>query len=174
VKNILMSAVLALVLVTVMVAPAMADDQTDIGAQVEVTGYASVTITDTAPGGLSFGSMTPGQDLKAEAASPSASIIITAGSENNQDVTIEISGLDFENSGATESFAIANAYWNTSNDSGTATYMKETLVATDVVATLGASDVVSIYHWLSIPEGQAPDTYTSAFTYKSDATEHLP
>jgi hypothetical protein len=167
-KKTLISVIMALMLVAIMAAPALADSPTtgDVTANVTVTGYASVTITDKGDAGLDFGSMTPGQDMKAEAASPSISI--AAGSENNQDVVIEISGTDF--SGTAGSFAIANAYWNDEDTSGTATAMKLTGTATDTVATLGAGESVDIYHWLSVPDGQATGSYSSTFTYSSDAT----
>jgi hypothetical protein len=161
-KKLFISMGVAAALVVALALPAMADT---ITATVTVQEYASVTITDNGTGGLSWGTMTPGQDKKAEAASPS--VTVAAAAENNRDVNILLSGTDFANAGVTESFAIANAYWNDVDNSTLATGMKETGIATDTVATLSASQSVDIYHWLSVPDTQAADAYTSTFTYTS-------
>jgi hypothetical protein len=156
-KKIILSVLLSLLLIAVMAVPVIADD---ITASVTVNSYASVTITDNGAAGLAFGSQDPGAEMIAEAASPS--ITITAAAENNQDVAISISGTDF--SSGTASFAIGNAYWNTAADTGSAHTMSTTPTGVD---TLSAGESIDIYHWLSIPEGQAAGTYTSTFTYGS-------
>jgi hypothetical protein len=159
-KKIIISAVLALMLVAVLAVPAMGDD---ITASVTVTEYASVTVTDNGTAGLSFGSMTPGQDMKAEAASPS--VTVTAAAENNIDLDIKVSGTDFSDGGS-NSFSIGNAYYNTASDSGSASAMSTTPATVD---TLSAGEHVDIYHWLSVPEEQAAATYDSTFTYVGES-----
>jgi hypothetical protein len=148
-KKCLVSALLALMLMAVMVMPAMAETS-NLSASVTVTEYASVTITDNGAAGL------------AETASPS--ITVTAAAENNIDVDIKLSGTDFSD-GGTNSFTIANAFWNDENNSAEATAMSTTAAT---VATLSATESVSIYHWLSIPVEQVAATYTSTFTYFSE------
>lgn len=158
-KKLVISLALALLLVAVIAIPAMADD---ITASVTVTTYSSVTITDNGAAGLAFGSLTPGTDMQPEAAAPS--VTVTAAAENNTDVDIKISGTDFDDGGS-NSFAVANAFWNDENNSGTATAMS-TSAAT--VATLSATQSVNIYHWISVPDTQEAATYNSTFTYVSE------
>jgi hypothetical protein len=158
-KKLIISITLALLLIAIAAVPAMADD---ITASVTVTSYASVTITDNGAAGLSFGSLTPGTDKQAEAAAPS--VTVTAAEENNTPVNIKISGTDFTD-GGTNSFGIDNALWNDESNDATATAMSTTAAT---VATLNANESVNIYHWLSIPTGQAAATYNSTFTYVSE------
>jgi hypothetical protein len=167
-KKILISAVLALMLVALLAVPAVADVSEDVNASVTVTTYSSVTIT-SAP--ITFGSLDPGTVQSPATNNPA--VTITAGSENNQDITVELSGTDFSD-GATHSFPIANAFWWDSNTVGSADSMEETGVDTDVVATLSATDSVSVYHWLSVPTEQFPATYNSTFTYHTNATDEEP
>jgi hypothetical protein len=168
VKKLIISITLSLMLVAVLAAPAIADDPIELGASVTVTEYSSVTITDTTPAGLDFGDLADGAVKQPEDASPAASITISAGSENNIDVNIELSGMDFSD-GLGHSFDISNAYWNDADDSGTATALLETGTDTDTIATLSAGESADIYHWLSIPDGQYAGSYSSTFTYSSDA-----
>jgi hypothetical protein len=163
VKKILISAVLALMLVAVIAVPAMADAPGEVGktATVTVTAYKSVTVTDNGATGLSFGSLNPGTEKQAEAASPS--LTISAAAENNGTVAVSIKGTDFSGTGHT--LTIDNAFWKTTNDSVTATAMTISYAS---VTTLAAGAHVDIYHWLSIPAAQAADSYTSTFTYKTE------
>jgi hypothetical protein len=142
-----------------MAAPAMADDFT---ASVTVNTYASVTITDNGASGLAFGSLDPGTDKQAEAASPSVSV--TTSSENNVDIAISISGTNFSD-GGTNSFAVSNAFYNTTDVSGSAVAMSTT--PTQVGSDLTPGDGMDIYHWLTIPANQAAASYSSTFTYTS-------
>jgi hypothetical protein len=167
-KKLLISAVLALTLVAVMAAPAMADVSEEVNASVTVTTYSSVTITSQP---ITFGSLDPGTVQSPATNNPA--VTITAGSENNQDITVELSGTDFSD-GDTNSFAIANAFWWDSDTVGSADAMAETGIGTDVVAALSAGDSVSVYHWLSVPTEQFPTIYNSTFTYTTNATDEVP
>jgi hypothetical protein len=151
-------------LVAVLALPAVADEPGPVTktASVTVTGYKSVTITDTAPEGLQFGSLIPGTVKEPEAGTPS--ITIAAAAENNGTVAVSIKGTDFSD-GSTNSFGIENAFWNTSNTPGTATAMDTDYAS---VTTLNAGQSVNIYHWLSIPNEQAAVAYESTFTYLTE------
>ena len=151
-------------LVAVLAAPAIADEVGEVGktASVTVLGYKSITITDAGDAGLHWDDLNPGDDDAAELGSPS--ITISAAAENNGTVLVEIKGIDFSNSGATESFGIANAKWDTDSEVTGATLMDSDY---DTVTTLTPGSSVDIYHWLSIPDGQAADSYESTFTYKT-------
>ncbi len=153
-------AVPAVAQIALFAVPALAAQTENITATVSVGQYSSVTITDNGTAGLDFGSLDPGTVKSEEAALPS--VTVTAAGENNVDVTISISGDNFT-SGSYE-FGIGNAYWNTSNDSGTATAMDTTPTT---VATLSADESVDIYHWLSIPAAQESGSYSTDFTYSS-------
>ena len=160
-KKAILGCIIALVLVATITIPAMAETS-DLTASVTVTEFASVTITDNGAAGLSFGNLEPGTVMQAETSSPS--VTVTAAAENNVDMNITISGIDFSD-GGTNSFGIGNAYWNDSNETGTATAMSTTAAG---VAILAAGTSVDIYHWLSIPANQAAASYTSTFTYSGN------
>lgn len=161
-KKILISVFVSIMLLSILVMPAIADE---VGktATVHVNTYKSVTLTDPDPAGLQFASLNPGAVKQPEFNSPS--ITITAAAENNADVAVSINGTDFAGPGGV-TFDIGNAYWNTGSDSGSATAMSKTPAS---VATLHAGAIppesVDIYHWLSIPSGQAAGDYSSTFTY---------
>ena len=131
-KRLLISLAIVTVLVAIMAVPVMADD---ITASVTVNTFASVTITDEGDAGLLFGSLDPGTVKQAETETPS--MTVTTSSENNVDITISISGTDFSDGGSpANTFGIANAYYNTTSDAGTAVAMSTTPTAMARVALL--------------------------------------
>lgn len=163
-KRLIASLVLVGVLTAVTVVPASAATSAKT-ASVTVNTYVNITLTDNGAAGLNWGNLDPGDDKEVEAANPSASIEIAAGAENNADTDINVYGVDFDDSGS-NNFSINNAFWHTSDVPASATTMK--LVGSkDTVDTLSASETVDIYHYLSIPNGQAAADYTSTFTYES-------
>ncbi|MDY6916370.1 MAG: hypothetical protein SVP26_00230 [Chloroflexota bacterium] len=165
-KNVLAALAIVLVLVAILAAPVLADlGEQPLTATVTVTSYTSVTFADNDAAGLSWGSLTPGAEKQAEAASPS--ITITAAAENNNDVGVYLKGTDFSD-GGTNSFGIANAFYSDTDNSGAASSMPSDY-AGSAWKTLAAGQSVNIYHWLTIPDTQAAATYTSTFTYKTQA-----
>lgn len=160
-KNVILSCIIALVLVATITIPAMAETS-ELTASVTVTTFASVTISDNGTAGLSFGNLEPGTVMQAETNNPA--VTISAAAENNVDMNITISGLNFSD-GGTNNFGIGNAYWNDADDTGTAVAMSITAAA---VATLSAGESVNIFHWLSIPVNQAAAAYSSTFTYSGN------
>ena len=163
-KRIITGLVLAGLVAAITVVPASAATSGKT-ASVTVNTYVSVTLTDNGAAGLDFGSLDPGVVQQDEAANPSASIVIAAGAENNADTDINVYGVDFSD-GGTNSFAITNAYWHTSDVPASSTTMK-VVGSKDTVGTLSASESVSIWHYISIPNAQAAASYTSTFTYES-------
>ena len=165
-KRIITGLVLAGLVAAITVVPASAATSGKT-ASVTVNTYISVTLTDNNTSGLVWGNLDPGvvqQDEEAVAAA-NPSIVIAAGAENNADTDINVYGTDFSD-GGTNSFAITNAYWHTSDVPASSTTMK-LQASKDTVTTLSASGSVDIYHYLSIPNGQTAATYTSTFTYES-------
>jgi len=158
-KRVLIALALSLCLIGVVAAPAAALEQ-PIGATVSVNAFSSFTITDNGTEGLSFTASNPGAVNIAEANSPS--ITVSAAPENNQTGTVSIKGVDFASGGNT--IPIGNAKWDKDSDVAGATAMTTSYV---VVGTLTAGTSLSIYHWLSIPNGQASGAYTSTFTYQA-------
>jgi hypothetical protein len=130
-------------------------------ATVTVNSDISVTVVDYGTTDLSFGNLDPGAVKQEEANSPS--LTITAPIENNGPVAVSLKGADF--SGIGHTITIDNAFWNTSNNPDTATSMTTDFAS---VTTINAGESVNFYHWLSILSGQAADTYTSTFTYKTE------
>jgi hypothetical protein len=123
--------------------------------------HVSLTIITYPPGGLSFGTHIPGPDKWPEAASPS----ITITNDGTSDVTIFLKGTDFKST--TANFSVANAFYYDSNNSGSALAMSNSYNST-AWKTLVPGANVTIYHWLTIPAGTPPGTYSSNFTYKAE------
>jgi hypothetical protein len=124
--------------------------------------HISVTIEDNSPAGLSFGNPSPGAVKQAEATSPS--ITITTGTENTRDVGVYLKGTDF--TGAAGTFSVANAFYNDSDNSGTALPMSNSYNLT-AWKEIPPGETLNIYHWLSIPAGTPAGSYSSNFIYKA-------
>ena len=163
-QKVLISLALVLMLVAAMAVPAMAAEET-LPASVTVTEYVSVTVTDNGTSGLAFGSLNPGAVKQPEAEAPA--VTITTAAENNKDVDVFLKGTNFSDGGS-NSFAISNAFYHDSDASGSATAMSATYDGS-AWKTLGAGATLNIYHWLSVPDTQAAATYSSTFTYKTQA-----
>jgi hypothetical protein len=67
--------------------------------------------------------------------------------------------------GTAGTIAITNAKYNTANTPGTSFGAADTYYTLDT-STAGATKTVQVYHWLSIPSGQAAGGYSSTFTYR--------
>jgi len=161
-KKLLISLALVLMLVAVVVMPVMAAEDSRM-ASVTVNEYKSVTFIDNGAAGLDFGSLNPGAEKQAEAASPS--ITIAAAAENNTDVEVFLKGADFTD-GGTNNFAVSNAFYYDSNTSASALAMSATYEAS-AWKTIAAGASLDIYHWLSVPATQTAASYSSTFTYKT-------
>lgn len=156
-KKLIISIILSLTLVAIMAVPAIAD--TSVTASVGVNEFASVTIN--AGAGINWGALNPGVVKQATAAPPA--VTITAAAENNVDVTISVAGTNFSTTGG--EIAIANAFFNTVDNSAAATAMSTSPAVVGSPLTHG--DTMYIYHWLTIPANQKAGGYTSTFVYSS-------
>ena len=158
------SLVITLMLVAVLAAPAMAVEQ-GVGASVTVNEYINFTVTDYGAAGLDFGSLNPGDTDEAEAAQDGTGAVkLTVAAETNVDCDIEVKGTDFTYS--TYTIAINNAKWDTDSVVTGATAMS-TAYVTITTSTAGALTEQDVWHWLSIPSGQAAGSYSSTFTYQA-------
>ena len=153
--------VVALMLVVTMAVPAMAVE-VGTGATVTVNEYINFTVTDYGSAGLDFGSLNPGTTDNAEANAPAVKLTVAA--ETNVDCDIEVKGTDFTYS--TYTIAINNAKWDTDSVVTGATAMS-TAYVTITTSTAGALTEQDVWHWLSIPSGQAAGSYSSTFTYQA-------
>ncbi len=118
----------------------------------------SVTIIDNGDTGLSFGNLSPGAVKRPEAESPS----ITIKNDGSANVTVSLMGTNFTGAGAID---INNAFYNDTDDSGTALEMSTSYTPWK---TLNPGDSLNIYHWLTVPGVTPPGTFSSNFTYKTD------
>lgn len=164
-NKISISLVLALVLVSVMVAPALAAEESK-PASVTVNEYISFTITDPGDTGLNFGSLDPGSSDNPEVAqNGGGAVTLIIGAETNVNCNIQTRGSgDFTDGSHT--IALSNAKWDTDNDATGATVMTTTYTTIDTSAA-GAGKSVDAWHWLSIPSGQYAATYTTTFYYQA-------
>jgi hypothetical protein len=126
-----------------------------------VANQIDVTITDYGTGGLDFGNLDPGADRQPEVESPS----ITIKNNGSSNVTVSLMGTVF--TGAAGTFSVTNAFYNDTDDSGTALAMLTTYDDT-AWKEIEPGDTLNIYHWLSIPVSTPPGNYSSEFTYKTD------
>ncbi len=68
----------------------------------------------------------------------------------------------------TSTITIGNAKWDINSNVDGATVMT-TSYATVGTSTHAVQSVVQLYHWISVPNGQAPGTYTGLFSYQTAA-----
>jgi len=127
--------------------------------------YISFSVTDNGDPGILFGSLNPGTTDSAEAAQNGiGAVTLTVGSETNVNCNIKTKATNFSTNGYT--IAITNAKWDTDNNVDGATTMTMEYVIIDS-STAYTEKVVDVWHWLSIPGGQPPGTYTSTFYYQA-------
>lgn len=159
-SRLIVSLAIALMLVAVSALPTMAVEYQET-ATVTVTEYINFTITDYSPDGLQFGSLDPGDTDQPEANEPA--VTLTVGSETNVNCNIQVKGTDFGGAGT---IGITNAKWDDDSDVSGATPMTTTYVTIDS-STAGVAKTVDVWHWLSIPGGQAAGSYSSIFYYQA-------
>lgn len=129
----------------------------------------SFTVTDYGSDGVKFGAMNPGMENQPADQTPTqGAVTLIVGSETSVNCNIQLKGTNFT-SGA-NTIAIGNAKWDTDSDVDGATAMSTTY-ATITTSTAGVLTEQDVWHWLSIPPGQAPGTYTSTFYYQAIKSE---
>jgi hypothetical protein len=163
VKKVLISALLALVLVAVMVAPAMAAEDTDqVTASVTVGEFVNITLA----GSINFGSLTPPQsEVGAQGqADGNPAITITVEPETNVNVDISIKGAI-----ATGSLALTNWLYSTLYNKSDINDLETGYV--EVYDNVGDGDY-DFYHWITVPDGTASGGHSVTVSYK--AATHTP
>jgi hypothetical protein len=164
--RLIVSLIIALMLVTVLALPAMAEEYTET-ASVTVTEYINFTITDYDPDGLQFGSLAPGATNQTEVTQNAThgAVTLTVGSDTNVDCYIQVKGTDFAGT-PSGTLAIGNAKWDDDNNVAGATAMTMSYVNIDS-STAGVAKIVDVWHWLSIPSAQVAASYSSTFYYQA-------
>lgn len=166
-KQIFISLAVAVMLITLIAAPAMAVEDTKT-ATVTVKEFISFTVTDYGDAGINFGNLDPGTNDNAEAAQAptTGAIKLTVGAETNANCNIQIKGSGDFSDGGTNTFALSNAKWDKDNVVTGATTMTITYATVDT-STKGVEKNVDVWHWVSIPSGQYATTYTTTFYYQA-------
>lgn len=155
---------LAISLATAVAFPAPAAAvENGVGAEVIVTTLINFTVQDNGAPGLRFGSLYPGSANSPELAQGGrGAVTLSIGAETNVRVQLGARANDFTS--ADNALAISNAKWHTSNDASAAFAMATTYTR---VGNLNAGGFLDLWHWLSIPLGQAPGTYSTTFYYQA-------
>ena len=165
-KRLFISMMLTLMLVAVMAAPAMAEEENKL-ASVTVTETISFTVTDPGVAGINFGSLNQGIADNPEAAQNGAgAVTLAVGSETNVNCNVQIKASADFSDGATHTIALSNAHWDT--DNAIAGYTPMTVIYANVgTSTAGAAYSQDVWHWLSIPSSQYAGDYTSTYYYQA-------
>ena len=170
-KKVIISSVLAVILAVAIVGPVMAAPvEQQETASVTVSEYISATVTDYGDDGINFASLTPGSSDNAEAdqTSSTGAVQVGVGAETNVVCKIGVKGSgDFSDAGS-NSMALSQAVWDLDNAAADATGMAITYAQVGSDTTAGSATTQEIWHWISIPNGQAAAAYTATFYYKAD------
>ena len=97
-------------------------------------------------------------------------INITVGAETNAACKIGVKGSGDFSDGGTNSFALSNAEWDDDETVGEDHDMTTTYAQIGGDTTAGVETSQELYHWISVPNGQAAAAYTTTFWYKADTT----
>jgi hypothetical protein len=138
-------------------------------AVVNATDIISLTVTDHNGDGISFGTLDPGMKNRPADGQPvEATVNLTVESETNVNVDIRIKGTDLTGPGTIE---ISNVKYHDSNQFNSALNMSDVFTYWySVTVPIAEDHVTPVYHWISVPEGQPPGTYTGAFSYQAVKT----
>jgi len=162
-KRIFISLAVVLALVAVMAVPAMAAEEQNLGASVSVNEFISITLTDTSPTGITFGSVNDGStdnpDTAQSETTPAVSVNVA--SETNVDVDLGIKGDEVTG------LPLSNWKYSTTY-AGTKSGLTTSYVAFDTNVSPGASS--DLWHWLDVPDGTTAGSYNTNFYYKAIAT----
>ena len=166
-KIVLLSMGIVSAIIANLTLPVMAAEDTATSiASVTINEIVSVTLADPSADGVNFGSVNDGTtgnpDLDNDSAAGYA-IQVQVGSETNVNVSVNIKGEDFTNGDGGTIF-ISNAYFNTVNEYGV--NMMDTMYQYLGSISAGGGNV-DVFHWLDVPDGTAPGTYQSTFTYQA-------
>jgi hypothetical protein len=167
-KRIISILAIAALLVASIAVPCVAATQEDIPASVTVSEYISITISDTEPEGINFGTLNPGttDNIEENSGEFTPSLSITVEPDSNANVNLLISGTDFDDDGG-HTFAITNAKYSTTH-AGTPIPMSDTDTLIVDAENLAPNTTVELWHWLDVPGGITSGDYGSMFSYSAE------
>jgi hypothetical protein len=163
-RRLIAGLVIAVTFVALISTPSMAADESAVEASVTVTEVISITLSDSAPAGIHFGSLAPGTTNNPDEDSDNTtpSITVNVGSETNVNIDLQINGTDFSGT-----FTVDNAKCSTTY-AGTKNTLSTDYATISTSITPGGSQ--SLWHWLDVPAGTPAGSYTSTFSYKAITT----
>jgi hypothetical protein len=166
-KKLIISICTVLVLATLFTVPALAQDVEQMDANVTVTEYINLTITDPGTAGVNFGSISAGSIDVAEVDQNGAgAVTLTVHNDTNVDCNIQIKASDNFSDGSGHEFLFSNAAWDTDNAIAGSTNMTLSYATMDT-STAYTQKIVDVWHWISIPSDQYAATYSTIFYYQA-------
>jgi hypothetical protein len=161
-KKLLISLAIAAAMIGIMVSPVMAASEQQVGASVTVGEVISITLSGPGAGGVSFGTVQPGNLAEAtgqSAGTPSISVDVSA--ETNTDVDISIKGTLGTGTLGLDDWKYCDTHDGT----------KVGLTDSDVVVYDGAtaSSNNAFYHWVDVPSDADAGSNSITITYKAVA-----
>ena len=126
----------------------------------------SFTVTDFGDDGIDFGALDPGSgDQPADGQPEQGTVTLTVGSETSVDVDIRLKGTDFT---GLDTIDITSVKYDDDADPDGAIVLTDTYTTWyTVYQPLTSDDVTGVYHWISIPAGQTPGSYSGTFYYQA-------
>jgi len=126
----------------------------------------SFTVTDYGSDGIHFGAINPGEtNQPADWGGSQGAVTLTVGSETNVDINVQLKGANFTGPG---SISIGDVKYDADdNPSGASTLTTSYITWYTVTQPLTQDHITQVYHWISIPGGQAAGAYTSMFYYQA-------
>ena len=166
-RKLIICAFMALILITILAVPAVAQDEKSLTASVTVTDYINLTITDLPDPGINFGSVSAGSDNVSELAQNGAgAVTLTVESDTNVNCNVQIMGSGDFDDGDSHTLLLSNAKWSVTDNVSDSTPMSTTY-STIGTSTAYVEEVVEVWHWLSVPNDQYAATYSTTFYYRA-------
>ncbi len=161
-QKVILGLLLALSLTIAMAAPAGVMGRS-VATEVTVSTLVSFTIEDNGAPGLQFGSLNPGSAYSPEIAQGGrGAVTLLIGMETNVSALVSTRADNF--SSGSQTMSISNAMWNISNKFTSATTLATSYAN---IATVKPGAFLDVWLWLSIPVGQTPGSYSTAYYYQA-------
>jgi Tfp pilus assembly protein FimT len=160
-KRLLISLAVVAVLIGVIAAPVMADQEQSVGASVSVNEVVSITLSDAGTSGINFGNLSQGDtdqgDVDQSEGTPAIGVVVESETSVNVDIGIKATGADTEvdwkytkTFTETPTVEIPDTYGAVYSNQGDGTY--------------------AFYHWITIPGTTLAGTYNATIYYKAVKT----
>lgn len=162
-RKVFIAMVVSLILLLSLMSPSLAAVEKSVTAEVSISTVINFTIIDYGSAGLKFGSLIPGSEDNPEVdQGESGAVLLQLGADSNVDCFISTKASNFIN-GANE-LPVNNVIWNTDNDAGGASVMKDSY---SIIKTLEPGQSQSVWHWLNVPIDTAHGVYSADFFYQA-------